>query len=218
MRHRSSRPFLALLRLALLLAAATMGTAAAGSGVRAGDTADRAELAAKIESYLNSIETLRADFLQIAPDGGLSTGTLLIDRPDLMRIDYAPPVPVQIIADGRWLIYYDEELDEASYTSLRDSLAGFLLREEIRFSGDVKLRRVERNKGVVRVTLTQRDAPEAGTLTLVFSDDPLQLRQWTVTDGSGDSTRVALENPVFNGEIDPEAFEFTRPEPGGYRE
>lgn len=180
-----------------------------------GAQAQEAEIANQVEAYLNSIETLSASFLQIAPEGDLATGTVLISRPGRMRIEYEPPVPVLIIADGTWLIYYDKELEQASYTLLGDSLAGFLLREKIRFSGDIELKGVTREKGVIRVTVTRREAPEAGMLTLVFSERPLQLRQWMVTDGSGEATRVALENPVVNGEIDPEAFEFTPPKRHG---
>lgn len=199
--------------LAMILAlAATAGSAMTAGAARAQESAARAEIAAEVEDYLNSIRTLSAKFLQIAPDGGVSTGTVVIDRPGLMRIEYAPPVPVLIIADGTWLLHYDKELEQATYAPLDETLAGFLLRDKIRFSGDIMLKGVKVDTGVIRVSIARRDAPEGGVLTLVFGSHPLRLRQWAVTDEAGDTTRVALEDTAINGDIDPGAFEFTPPE------
>src|SRR3546814_1791629 len=100
-----------------------------------------------------------------------------------MRIEYDPPVPHLIIATGNFLIYHEKKLNQTSYLPLSSSLAGFLVRDTIRLSGDVVVTAFEQQKGVVRVTLVKEDEADAGQLTLVFSDDPLQLRQWTVIDG-----------------------------------
>ncbi len=129
-----------------------------------------------------------------------------------MRIEYEPPTPYLVIADGHWLIYYDKELEEASYTALEGSLAGFLLRNRIRFGGDVAVADVERAKGVVRLTLTRAEEPDAGRLTLVFSTGPLELRQWAVRDATGADTRVALLEPRFGVALDRDLFRFTPPD------
>ncbi|MBU0799102.1 MAG: outer-membrane lipoprotein carrier protein LolA [Alphaproteobacteria bacterium] len=47
---------------------------------------------------------------------------------------------------------------------------------------------------------------EAGSLSLVFSDVPLELRQWTVTDQQGIQTRISLNDTRYGGRIDPELF------------
>ena len=172
----------------------------------------RAAAMARIERYLNSITTLRARFLQISPAGNIARGTVLISRPGKMRIDYDPPVPVLIVTEGDWLMLYDKELEASSYTSLDGSLAGFLVRPKIRLAGNVVVRNLDRTKSVIRVTIVRREAPESGALTLVFSENPLSLRQWTIIDGRGGETRVALENPQFNGKIEAKEFEFTPPD------
>ena len=135
-----------------------------------------------------------------------------MSRPGKLRIDYDPPVPVLIVTEGSWLMLYDKELEASSYTPLNDSLAGFLVRPKIRLAGDVMVRDLHQAKNVVRVTIVHRETPENGMLTLVFSEKPLKLRQWTIIDGRGGATRVALENPVFNRKIEAKAFEFTPPE------
>lgn len=208
---------IAWLSAALCAAVLTLAPYSGGFGVatpaQAQDAGARAELTKRIEKYLNSIETLRARFLQIGPAGEVARGTVLISRPGKLRIEYDPPSPVLILTQGSYLMLYDKELDSRSYASLSDTLAGFLVRPEIRLSGDIEVRDLHRSKGVIRVTLVKADSPDSGRLTLVFSDDPLRLRQWVVVDEQGGETRVALEDPRFNIKLDRDAFEYTFPEP-----
>jgi outer membrane lipoprotein-sorting protein len=210
---RAARALLAAISiLALFVSGAVPGTALAQ------EMEARAGITARIERYLNSITTLRARFLQISPTGDIARGRVLMSRPGKLRIDYDPPVPVLIVTEGSWLMLYDKELEASSYTSLNDSLAGFLVRPKIRLAGDVMVRDLDRAKNVVRITIVRRETPENGMLTLVLSEKPMMLRQWTIIDGRGGETRVALENPVFNRKIEAKAFEFTPPERDDDRE
>lgn len=172
--------------------------------------AQRADVA-RVEAYLNAIRTLRAKFLQVAENGATAEGDLLLSRPGLMRIDYDPPSPHLIVADGAFLIYHEKKLNQTSHIPLSSSLAGFLLRDAIKLAGDVTLTRFEQERGVIRLSLVKTDDAEAGQLTLVLSDGPLQLRQWTVTDGQGGTTRITLINSEFGVALDRALFAFTPP-------
>src|SRR6185503_3854766 len=68
--------------------------------------ADRAEVA-RVESYVNSITTFKADFVQIAPNGATARGTLWISRPGRLRVEYRPPAKLRIFATPQWLIVED---------------------------------------------------------------------------------------------------------------
>ncbi len=61
--------------------------------------ADRADIA-RVEEYLNSIRTLRARFIQLTQTGGRSQGTFYLSRPGRLRLEYDPPVPTILIANG----------------------------------------------------------------------------------------------------------------------
>jgi hypothetical protein len=43
-----------------------------------------------------------------------------------------------------------------------------------------------------RVVAQDPDRPEVGTLTMVFTGDPVELRQWVVTDQAGSETTIVL--------------------------
>lgn len=198
--------------LAAVLAAVPLAGAVAAAAVPAKlDGKQKAEVA-RVETYLNGIRTMRSRFLQVADNGATDQGTVLLSRPGLMRIEYDPPSPHLIIANGTFLIYHEKKLNQTSYLPLSSSLAGFLVRDTIRLSGDVTVTGFEEQRGVIRISLVKTDDAAAGRLTLVFSDQPLQLRQWIVTDSEGVITRITLVNPEFGVPIDKKQFEFTPPE------
>ena len=127
-------------------------------------------------------------------------------------MEYDPPSPHLIVADGLFLIYHEKKLNQTSHIPLSSSLAGFLIRDVIKLAGDVTLTRFEQDKGVIRLTLVKTDDGEAGQMTLVLSDGPLQLRQWTVSDGQGGTTRITLANAEFGVPLDKALFAFTPPQ------
>ena len=47
---------------------------------------------------------------------------------------------------------------------------------------------------------------EAGTVTLVLGDKPLELQQWTITDNKNQEVRVALYNAEFGLKLDNSLF------------
>ena len=61
------------------------------------------------------------------------------------------------------------------------------------------------------MSLIRTASPGDGTLTLIFADNPLTLRQWTVLDAQRQETRVTLYNAETGGKFDPKLFEFVDP-------
>jgi outer membrane lipoprotein-sorting protein len=166
---------------------------------------------ARIEQYLNGLTTLKADFVQINPNGGTVTGELYYQRPDKMRLDYDPPSEILIISDGWWVIYYDRQLEQVSHLSIGSTPLGFLLSDEIRLSGDVTVTDVNRSAGELHVTLVQSDEPNQGSIQLSFAENPLELRRWTVVDAQGLPTHVVLERPETGVPLERELFRFRNP-------
>ena len=209
-RRRAFRGALAaaLIAYAALAAAQTSGPAAPEPEFSAADRED----IARIERYLNTIDTMTAKFLQLAPDGTLNQGRIYLSRPGKLRVEYAPPSPILIVADDWWLIYHDSELEQTSYQSLDGSFAGFLVRETIKLEGDVTVIDLERRPGVIAFKLIMTDDPDAGSLTLTLSDRPLMLKRWAVTDAQGLVTQIALFNPRFGVSLDEKLFEVDGPE------
>ncbi len=192
--------------LLLLLPAATLLGAAAPIATPL-TAEDRADLG-RIEAYLNGIHTLKAHFLQIAPDGSTAEGTAWMQRPGRMRFQYDPPAPLLLIAGHGVFVYYDRELRQVTNIPLGQTPLGILLGEHVAFSGEVTVTGIARRPGQIQVTVVRTDSPGDGSLTLVFSDSPLAMRQWTVTDAQRQETRVTLYNIELGGTFDQNLFVF----------
>lgn len=203
-------------RRLLSLAAAAAAGAALGPEAGAATTPrglseqDRADVA-RVESYLNGIRTLSARFMQVSDTGGTAEGKLFLSRPGRLRLEYDPPVPILMVANGGFLIHYDKQLKAVTHLPIDSTPAGLLVRENIALSGDVTVSAVERGPGSLRVTLRQTKDPNAGRIMLVFGERPFALSNWQVVDPQGNVTRVALIEPHVGMPLDPALFRFTDP-------
>ncbi len=172
---------------------------------------DQAELG-QIQAYLNGLTSLKAKFLQIAPDGSASQGIAWLERPGRMRFQYDPPSPYLLVAGHGLLVFHDQRLGQTTNILLSSTPLGVLLAKHIQLSGPVTVTGFQGLPGEIDVTLVRTASPESGSLTLVFSTDPLQLRQWAVTDAQGKVTRVTLYDVQLGGQFPNSLFTFV-PEP-----
>lgn len=180
-----------------------------------------AEIAAveKAEDYLNGINTLQARFLQANPDGGTLEGDLFISRPGKMRLVYDPPTPMLMVADGVFLIYVDTEMNDVSHINLKDTPAGLLLKENLSFTDtNVQLSDVQLGAGTVEVTTSMANDPAAGTLTLVFTAAPFELRQWRVIDAQNKEVTVTLFDARRGIKLNKSLFRYDARRAGGKRD
>lgn len=200
-----SRRFL-LASLATLAAAPALAQAAFKPTQR--DLAD----IARVETYLNGLRTLKAQFLQVAPDGGITHGTAWLARPGRMRFQYDPPAPYLLVAGPQGLVFQDTQLRQSSNIPLSRTPLGILLADKVSLSGDVTVTGLTRLPGQLQVSLIRTSSPGDGSITLVFADDPLTLRQWVVTDAQRKQTRVTLQGVELGGRFDPKLFEYV-PDP-----
>jgi outer membrane lipoprotein-sorting protein len=157
--------------------------------------ADQADLT-RIETYLNELGTMESRFLQFS-EQGVAKGRIFLDRPDHLRIEYSPPVPVLMIASDLVLMFHDTELGQTTYLPVGQTPAGFLLEDKIELSGDVTVTEFERSAQAFRITLVQTEAPDSGTVTLMFEDNPMRLAKWRVIDAQGARVEIALLEPRF---------------------
>ena len=160
-----------------------------------------------IQDNLNAISTMQSRFMQITSEGGFAKGNFRLQRPGKMRIDYDPPVPVQVISNGWIVMYKDNELDQMSHAPLATIPASMFIGENVDFFGDdLLITDFTHEDGVIRLTLQRSDDPLEGSLTLVFEDQPLALKKWTVIDAQGINTTVSLVAPRFGETFDQDLF------------
>ena len=190
--------------------AASRPAVAQSAGSTALSGRDRTDIA-RAEAWLGALRTLKARFLQIAQNGASAEGTGWIVRPGKMRFEYDPPDPLLLVASHGQFFYFDRQLKQATTLPLSATPLGMLLRDEVKLSGDVTVSRVERGGGLLRITLFRTGKAAEGRLTLVFGDDPMELKQWAVVDAQGQETRVSLFQPEYGGRFPALLFDFNDP-------
>ncbi|MEO0680956.1 MAG: outer membrane lipoprotein carrier protein LolA [Pseudomonadota bacterium] len=175
---------LAALALAAFAAAAPLAPVEAQSG----------RDLARINAYLNALDTAEGDFVQIAPNGETSDGRFFIDRPGKIRFEYTPPNPGLVVSDGTWVAIYDMRDCSKQTTSLSTTPLELLLAERVDLRRDGVVTGIESRPGQMRVTAVNPDNAGQGSITLIFNENPLELRQWIITDAEGQVTTIALSD------------------------
>ena len=172
----------------------------------------REKAIADIENYFNGIKTIKSRFYQISDNGGTAQGDFYVLKPNKMRLEYDPPHPVEVIADGYYLIFHDKKLEQVTYLDLNDNPASMILKENFSFDKEgLTVTDFTAENGLISVTVVKNNQPAAGKITLIFRDKPLTLRQWRVTDAQQITTVVTLDNMEINPPVDAKLFKFKDP-------
>jgi outer membrane lipoprotein-sorting protein len=193
----------------LLRAARFMPVDAAAPAAAALSPQENADLQ-RIAAYLTGIRTMYAKFQQVSASGDGATGQLWMARPGRMRFEYDPPSPILLLADMFYVYYVDKQLVQMSKVGLKSTPAWLLLRDPVTFS-DLIVTRFERGPNTLRVTVVEKAEPDSGSLTMVFSDNPLMLRQWSIVDQQRKTTTVSLYDQRFGVALDPKLFVYQDP-------
>lgn len=183
------RPILAALALAL-------------APVLAGPASAQQLSLAEVSNYLNEMQTAQGGFTQINADGTISTGTLYIKRPGRVRFEYAPPEQSLVVAGGGQVAIFDPRSNTGpDRYPLNQTPLNIILER------NVDLTRAEMVTGHTSdgttTTITAQDPanPEYGSIQMVFTAAPVELRQWIVTDDAGGQTTVVLDGLTTGGQI-----------------
>jgi outer membrane lipoprotein-sorting protein len=192
---------------AALLVLTLAAPARAAEQVAALTPADR-ETVTKVEQALNGIHTLKSHFVQMSSNGGVAEGELYLSRPGQLRINYTPPTKMQLVVQRGYLIQVDLKLGVLTYIPMSRTPASVLVRDNIKLEGDITVTGIAHGGGLLRVGMVQNDKADEGSLTMVFDERTLDLKQWTVLDPQGIETRVTLTNPEVNGALDAHVFDF----------
>jgi len=163
--------------------------------------------AAKVSSYLSSLQTLVGNFVQVGPDGSKTKGDFYIQKPGKVRFEYEPPNPIDIIADGSSLAVRDRKLATQDIYPLSQTPLRFLLSDRIDLLKDTNVVNVTADDLFISVTIEEKQAL-IGTsrLMLMIGAKDGQLKQWTVTDPQGYDTTVAVYNLDSSKKVDPSLF------------
>lgn len=145
-----------------------------------------------LSGYLNDIQAAESTFTQINADGSVSTGQIYMHRPGRMRFEYDGD-DLLVIAGGSTLAIFDGRSNaRPEQYPLDETPLNLILARRVDLGASGMVIRHSDDGTATRVLARDPDRPEIGTIELVFTPDPIELRQWVVTDDTGAETTVVL--------------------------
>ena len=165
----------------------------------------------QVESYLNSIKSMRADFVQIASNGDKIEGRLYIEKPNKIRMEYNKPSDILIVGNGDYIVYYDRELEQVTNIDYDEVPAAMILANTVKLDGkELSVTDFYQDPGVTKIGLQYNKTEDLGPFTLVFANNPFELKQWKVVMPQGLEVSLSLYNTVTDGKLDEELFTFRK--------
>jgi outer membrane lipoprotein-sorting protein len=193
---------------AVVIGLSVVSAAATTSNEGKVDNATKKELNTQVQDYLNSVRSLKARFSQSNPkSGNLYQGSLVLRRGGKIRVQYDLPYGLIMVGSGGELRYYDQKMDKVNSTSTDSTPLGTLLSDVVDFEKDLKVLDVRKAFGTIRMLVTKEGIGNGGYLVLVFSDNPIALRQWVVMDQKQNQINFSLINPVYNDPVEENNFD-----------
>jgi len=166
-------------------------------------------LVQKAETYLNNITGLTGDFIQMT-NGKRQSGTFSMLRPGRVRLDYKD-MPVQLIADGKDLYFFDKSLDQITTVPLTSTPAGILIRKNIDLrNSDIAVADTNAGPNTFSLNMYMRGNEGAGHMIVVFDNAPVKLNSWTVIDATGTKTDVSFGTLREKTDFDKNYFQIQR--------
>jgi outer membrane lipoprotein-sorting protein len=149
---------------------------------------DQQALVARAQDYIQGLKTVTARFTQTDANGQTTTGTLYLQRPGKARFQYDPPSGLLVVSDGTFVAVSDTRLKTFSEYPLGRTPLILLLGREVRLDRADITGVDETPNGFALTARGHGDAQ--GRLTLLFRNDPVELRGWNLVDAQGRETRV----------------------------
>ncbi len=163
-----------------------------------------------ISNYLNGIKTAKGKFTQINADGSIGTGDIYIRRPGRVRFEYDPPDKTLVMAGGSQLAIFDPKSNQPpEQYPLKRTPLNLILKRNVNLARENMVVGHSFDGKATSVVARDPERPEVGTLELVFSGPPVELRQWVITGEDGSKTTVILGDMAFGVNLRARLFDIS---------
>jgi outer membrane lipoprotein carrier protein len=177
---------------------------------------DAQALVQKVQSFYERTKDVQAKFQQIYTYSGfgrkqLSSGTLLVKKPGMMRWEYEKPAKKVVVVKGNRLVQYEPEENQAYVDEHFDSSGMSAALTFLLGKGDLaKDFEVSASGGGTLVLRPRVEDPRVDRIELVAAPDG-QITATRVWDGADNLNEIRLEDVRRNTGIPDSAFDLKLP-------
>ncbi|WP_037280906.1 LolA family protein [Rubellimicrobium mesophilum] len=160
----------------------------------------------EISDYLNSLQTATGGFTQVNADGSLSEGTFYIKRPGRVRFEYADDSGLFVAGGGQVAVFDAASNEGPQRFPLSETPLSIILADNVNLGRAGMVTGATSDGTTTTVTAQDPQHPDYGSIQLVFTAAPVELRQWVITDSGGSQTTVILNDMRTGVQIGDRAF------------
>jgi len=174
-------------------------------------SADQRALLDKATAYIQGLSSAKGRFVQTDARGTQTTGTLYMQRPGKARFAYDPPAGLLVVSNGNNVNIFDSRLKTFQSYPLSKTPLNLLLAREVRLDRGVTITDVRPLADGFTIVAQDGRRQALGKISIDFSNAPVALMGWTITDMKGGTTRVRLSEFAETSDLDPQLFVLTDP-------
>ena len=149
-----------------------------------------------VKKYLNNLNSLEADFLQVSSDGNIKEGKIFLSIPGKLRISYKNPDNILITSNGFWLTVQDKKLKQTNNFPINQTPLNLFLNKKLNFNEDEFKINFEKKSGIITLIFSDNKKLNSSIFKLIFTNTPLKLKKWVIIDEFNNETSVLLQNLV----------------------
>ena len=149
-----------------------------------------------VKEYLNNLNSLEADFLQVSSDGDIKEGKIFLSIPGKLRISYKNPENLLITSNGFWLTIQDKKLKQTNNFPLNQTPINLFLNKKLNFNEDEFKIKFKKRSGIITLIFSDNQKLNSSMFKLIFTNTPLRLKKWVIIDEFNNETSVLLQNLV----------------------
>jgi outer membrane lipoprotein-sorting protein len=172
-------------------------------------TQEQSDAVGRINAFFNSFKTMRGDFIQKSEKGRALKGVMFISKPGKLRFEFAPPTPLLIASDGKWVTFKNTQKERGDQWPLSSTPFRFIVSPELDLMKEAVVTRIEQVEGFTTVGFADKKGSLKGEIAMVYDETRGELAQWVITDNKGVRTTVILSNIEKDVKIDPKLFQVT---------
>lgn len=200
-----------LLAAGLAAAIASPALAQAAKPVPAALSAEQKILLDKATAYIQGLSSAKGRFVQTDARGTQTQGTFYLQRPGKARFAYDPPAGLLVVSNGNNVNIFDSRLKTFQSYPLSKTPLNLLLAREVRLDRGVIITDVRPLADGFTIVAQDAKRQALGRISIDFSNSPVGLMGWTVTDIKGGTIRVRLSDFAETSDLDPKLFVLTDP-------
>jgi outer membrane lipoprotein carrier protein len=170
-----------------------------------------------LHHFIEQFQSASGTFQQVvtAPSGKVtkSSGEFVFARPGKFRWTYEKPYQQVLVADGKTLTVYDQDLNQATVRQLHDALGSTpaaILFGDNRLESNFDLKEVAAHDGLDWVEATPKTHDTTfQTIDIGFKGS--ELAAMSIKDALGQNTSLSFANVVRNAQVPVDTFHFVVP-------